>query len=436
MTRSNTRLRLGDITRFVSGGTPSKQVPRYWGGDTPWVSAKDLKSLHIDSSIDTLSASGRDVASLVPQGTLLILVRGMTLFKSIPIGIAARELAINQDLKGLITNDAVSPKFLAYSLLAKEGELLQMVEAAGHGTGRLDTDALKDVLIRVPSLAEQNLIASAIATWDTAIQKTEQLIAAKERSSKALMQRVFRTGSYPRRRLSELTHRITRKNVVGDGHPLTISGAEGLVSQSRYFGKRIAAERTEHYTLLKRGEYAYNKSYSAGYPLGAIKRLDAYDEGIVSTLYLCFALNDSKALISDYFVYFCEAGGFNHQIYQVAQEGARNHGLLNVTAEDFFSMTMPIPPRAVQERVVKALGAAMQELALLRNQLAALQAQKRGLMQKLLTGQWRLPVADAPSPPAPLPLAGEGSKKGGVGGTSSLLRAGEGRRRPGEGRHG
>lgn len=181
MKRSTTKLRLGDITSFVSGGTPSKQIPRYWGGDTPWVSAKDLKSLHIDSSIDTLSGSGRDMASLVPKGTLLILVRGMTLFKSIPIGIASRELAINQDLKGLVTNDAISPEFLAYSLLAKESELLQMVEAAGHGTGRLDTDALKDVLVRVPSLPEQHQISSAIATWDTAIQKTEQLIAAKER---------------------------------------------------------------------------------------------------------------------------------------------------------------------------------------------------------------------------------------------------------------
>ena len=92
-----------------------------------------------------------------------------------------------------------------------------------------------------------------------------------------------------------------------------------------------------------------------------------HDEGIVSTLYLCFALDGSEAPISDYFAYYCEAGGFNHQIYQVAQEGARNHGLLNVTAEDFFSMTMPVPPRDVQKRVVKVLGAVMQELVLLRN---------------------------------------------------------------------
>jgi type I restriction enzyme S subunit len=98
---TTTRHRLGDLASFVSGGTPSKQIAEYWGGHTPWVSAKDLKSLHINSSIDTLSEEGRKVASLVAPGTLLILVRGMSLFKSIPLGIAGLEVAINQDLKGL-----------------------------------------------------------------------------------------------------------------------------------------------------------------------------------------------------------------------------------------------------------------------------------------------------------------------------------------------
>ncbi len=263
----------------------------------------------------------------------------------------------------------------------------------GLAVKHLHLGDLRKLKVFLPPLEHQREIAERLSTWDTATQKTEQLIAAKERSSRALMQRVFGPSAYPYLRLSEFTRRVTRKNIDGNGHPLTISGAEGLVSQSRYFGKRIAAKQTERYTLLKRGEFAYNKSYSTGYPLGAIKRLDSHDEGIVSTLYLCFALEESKAPLGDYFAYFCEAGGFNHQIYQVAQEGARNHGLLNVTAEDFFSMRMPVPPREVQERVVRALGAAMQELALLRDQLAALREQKRGLMQKLLTGQWRLPVS-------------------------------------------
>jgi|688.fasta_scaffold402204_2 type I restriction enzyme S subunit len=289
---------------------------------------------------------------------------------------------------------ALDQYFLA--VIVQSHRFIQMVKSSKTETAvpHISPNDIRDFVVALPSLPEQRTIARIMQAWDTAIQKTEQLIAAKERLTRALMRRVFEPTNYPCVRISEFARRITRKNTEGNGHPLTISGAEGLVSQSRYFGKRIAAEHTEHYTLLKHGEFAYNKSYSAGYPLGAIKRLDAHDEGIVSTLYLCFALEEGKAPISDYFAYFCEAGGFNRQIYQVAQEGARNHGLLNVTAEDFFSMRMPFPPSEVQERVVRTLTSAMRELTLLRDQLVALRAQKRGLMQKLLTGQWRLPVHD------------------------------------------
>jgi len=162
------------------------------------------------------------------------------------------------------------------------------------------------------------------------------------------------------------------------------------VSQSQYFDKRIAAETTAHYTLLTRGEFAYNRSYSAGYPYGAIKRLDAHNVGIVSSLYLCFALKKKVQLLSDYLAYYCEAGGFNHQIHRYAQEGARNHGLLNVATSDFFAMTLPLPLLEQQTRVVNILNSSAQELALLRDSLRHLREQKRGLMQKLLTGQWRI----------------------------------------------
>lgn len=302
---------------------------------------------------------------------------------------------LNQHIYRIRPKMGVHKRWLYYAL----SEVTAEIESKAHGFKTSLVHVRKADITRarisLPDEHEQEAVAKALGCWDIAIRKTEQLTAAKERSHKALMQRLFRASFYPSRRLSEFTRRITRKNTEGNGHPLTISGAEGLVSQSRYFGKRIAAERTEHYTLLRRGEFAYNKSSSAGYPLGAIKRLDAHDEGIVSTLYLCFALDGEHAPLSDYFAGFCESGGLNHQIYQVAQEGARNHGLLNVTADDFFSMKMPVPPRDVQERAVRSLGAATRELALLREQLAAFRTQKRGLMQKLLTGQWRLPNLEA-----------------------------------------
>lgn len=288
------------------------------------------------------------------------------------------------------------PQFLALQLQSDRGRDYLLSCAKGStGLSTLNTAQLKAFPLLIPSIREQSAIVEAIACWDMTIDKTGQLIAAKERCLKGLMQRLLRVRNRPYMRLKDFTHRVVRKNSSGNGHPLTISGVDGLVSQSNYFGKRIAAENTEHYTLIKRGEFAYNRSYSSGYPLGAIKRLEAYAEGIVSTLYLCFALDNQETLLSDYFAYYCESGAFNHQIYQIAQEGARNHGLLNVTAEDFFSMSMQVPSIEDQARVVEILHNATRGLSLLGDQLAALRVQKRGLMQKLLTGQWRVPLTTA-----------------------------------------
>lgn len=331
--------------------------------------------------------------SRLKGGDILLSIRG-TVGR---LGVVPNELTganITQDTARIRISCSETRAYVYQALQSDELQVQMRDHIVGQAVKGINIRDVKRLRLFLPNTRQtQKYIAELLTTQDIAIQTTEQLIAAKERSCKALMQRAFRTSSFLRRRLSEFTRRVTRKNVEGDGHPLTISGAEGLVSQSRYFGKRIAADKAEHYTLLKRGEYAYNKSSSAGYPLGAIKRLDAYEEGIVSTLYLCFELEEGKAPISDYFAFFCEAGGFNHQIYQVAQEGARNHGLLNITAEDFFAMKMPVPPLGAQERVVRVLGAAKQELALLRGQLAAMKNQKRGLMQKLLTGQWRLAIS-------------------------------------------
>lgn len=393
MKHTTSKLRLGDITRFVSGGTPSKQVPRYWGGSTPWVSAKDLKSLHVDSSIDTLTDAGRDAASLVPRGTLLILVRGMTLFKSIPIGIASRELAINQDLKGLITNDAVSPEFLAYSLLAKESELLQMVEAAGHGTGRLDTDALKDVLVRVPSPPEQHQIASAIATWDTAIQKKEQLIAAKAKRKAALMAELL-TG---RRRLTgfqtawrswhlgELFRERVETNRK-DLPLLSITREEGVVPRSSLERKDTSNADKSKYLRICPGDIGYN-TMRMWQGVSAL----SHHEGVVSPAYtVCIPGPEIDGTFVSYLFKLPEVV---HLFYRYSQ--GLTSDTWNLKFHHFAAIRVRIPEPDEQIAIASLLSILDEELALIKQQRDALVQQKRGLMHKLLTGQWRLPVQEA-----------------------------------------
>lgn len=125
-----------------------------------------------------------------------------------------------------------------------------------------------------------------------------------------------------------------QKNKENNNTILTISGRDGLVDQMTYFNKQIASKNVTGYYLIKKGEFAYNKSYSQGYPMGAIKMLSNYEKGVVSTLYICFKLNDEQSC--DFYQHYFESGLQNRFIEKVAQEGARNHGLLNIGVNDFL----------------------------------------------------------------------------------------------------
>ncbi|MCG8427178.1 MAG: restriction endonuclease subunit S [Chromatiales bacterium] len=182
---------LGEIAVFKSGSTPSKSNSGYWGGDTPWVSAKDLKSFVISDSILKLTDSGKSVAKMAPENSLLILVRGMTLHKDIPISVAGREVAFNQDIKALIVSEGIEPNYLMYYMLSQKDKILQLVDSAGHGTGRLNTDSLKNFPILMPPMNEQKRFVEILSTAQREIDLIEQKLELLKKQKRGLMQKLF-----------------------------------------------------------------------------------------------------------------------------------------------------------------------------------------------------------------------------------------------------
>ena len=181
---------LGSCAQFVSGGTPSKESAEYWGGDFPWVTARDMKSLRLFKSALTLTEKGRAVAAVAavaPSNSILVLTRGMTLLKDLPVCLIQREMAFNQDVKALIAMDGIDPLFLAYQILINKPGILGLVDTAGHGTGRLDTDLLKQYEIRLAPLEEQQRIVKAIRTWDDAEARSQRQLELLKEEKKALM---------------------------------------------------------------------------------------------------------------------------------------------------------------------------------------------------------------------------------------------------------
>ena len=183
-------------------------------------------------------------------------------------------------------------------------------------------------------------------------------------------------------RLKDKFDRLSRKNAEGNTNVLTISAQYGLINQEEFFKKEIASDDKSNYYLLHRGEFAYNKSYSNGYPFGAIKRLSRYDKGVVSPLYICFSANNNNACPEYYEQYF-EAGRLNHEIQAYAQEGARNHGLLNISVIDFFNSKIIVPPIAEQKRIAKILSAQDKFIECYEKKIEQLKRMKKYYLQNM-----------------------------------------------------
>ena len=199
-------------------------------------------------------------------------------------------------------------------------------------------------------------------------------------------------------KLSDFTKRVTRKNSNNESDlPLTISSLDGLISQSSFFDRQIASKDMSGYFLLKHGEFAYNKSYSKGFEFGSIKRLDKYPMGTLSTLYICFHLIQND---SDFMKYYFDSLKWYEQVYRISAEGARNHGLLNVSPHDFFSTKHVLPVLPEQKKIADFLSSFDKRIETTQKKLATLEKLKKGFMQKIFSQQLRFKDDDGNEYPA------------------------------------
>ena len=284
-------------------------------------------------------------------------------------------------------------------------DIFSFLSRQGAGRYKLNKASLEKMPLLLPPIVEQKKIAQILSTWDKAISVTEKLLTNSQQQKKVLMQQLL-TGkkrllddngaryseTWELYALSQLFQRVTTKNNGKSTNVVTISGQYGLIKQEEFFKKSVASDTLDGYFLLKKGQFAYNKSYSNGYPMGAIKRLNRYPEGVVTTLYICFELSTHQELFGDYWEHYFESGFLNNSLSQIAHEGGRAHGLLNVKPSDFFSLKVLVPGFEEQQKIAAVLSAADAEISTLEKKLACLKDEKKALMQQLLTGKRRVKV--------------------------------------------
>lgn len=277
----------------------------------------------------------------------------------------------------------------------------------GNSGARSDRFSINDnVFVNLPiqhpkSEGEQRKIGILLSTLDKLIHKLELKLEKLRNIKQSLLSKMFTNvngwgyavplirfknynDAWQIIKLGNITERIVRKNSnLESTLPLTISAQYGLIDQGDFFNACIASKDLSNYYLIRNGEFAYNKSSSDGYPYGAIKRLDKYDKGVLSTLYIVFSLNDQKAQ-SDYIAAFYDTGYWHKEIVKCAAEGARNHGLLNISAEDFFDTILTLPNDKEEQQAIGIYFRKVGEIISKENEkLTKIRTMKQSLMQKM-----------------------------------------------------
>ena len=262
--------------------------------------------------------------------------------------------------------DALFVKICLGSPLIKKQFIMKSKTTAFTTIGQDDITSCDGLF---PVLAEQRKISEFFSNLDNLITLHQRKCEETKILKKYMLQKMFPkngelfpeirfegfTDAWEQRKLGEVCERVTRKNKNGESDlPLTIASQHGLIDQRDFFNKVVAAKDMSNYYLLKKGEFAYNKSYSNGFDYGSIKRLNAYEQGCLSTLYICFGIT-SDDIESDYLECYFDTLKWYGDVSQICAEGARNHGLLNVDTKAFFDeVTIEMPSSKEEQKKISA----------------------------------------------------------------------------------
>ena len=394
--------RLGELcTKIGSGVTPRGGQNVYLSQGRPFMRSQNVANGYLlldDVVFIDERTHQKQKSTEIELDDVLLNITGASIGRS---AIATSEIVggnVNQHVCIIRLKDKTLSYYICTFLLSYIGQKqIDSYQAGGNREG-LNYDQIASFKICIPSSEETIQIWNYLSLWDTAIERQSELIEKLKLRKRALMQLLLTgkkrlpgfSGEWKRIKLGDIAERSTRKNEEDNKNVVTISAQRGFVVQTDFFNKSVASETLDNYYLVHKDEFCYNKSYSNGYPMGAIKRLKTFDKAVVTTLYICFKLKNKASVNIDYFEQYCESGIFNKELVKVANEGGRAHGLLNVTPSDFFNMHMRIPNIDEQNAIANVLVNADKEIELANEKLSYLQSQKRGLMQQLLTGKKRI----------------------------------------------
>lgn len=381
-------MRLGETGKVVTGNTPSRTDLSLWNGDFCWATAKDFKEKYINDTVEKITEKGCNGARLLPKGAILI-----TCIASIGNNaIAAVPLATNQQINSIVVSDDFNNEWLYYQLdFYKQNLELLASKTAVPLINKSEFEKLK---LPIPPLPEQQKIAEILSTWDDAITNCKNTIITLKDRNKGLAQQLL-TGKkrlsgfsekWAVKKIKDFSLEISIKNKNDDALiVLSCTKHNGLVPSLEYFGRKIYSDNLKTYKIVEKDVFAYATNHIEE---GSIGYQSKYEKALISPMYTVFKTEES---INDEFLFRVLKSNTYIQEYQKRMEGSidRRGGL---RWQEFSKIKVNVPSYEEQSAIALVLETADQELKSYETKLEALQLQKKGLMQQLLTGKIRVNV--------------------------------------------
>jgi len=369
----------------VSDGVPVIKVKNIIGG----------RVLEDDLLRTSLQIHNQYKRAEVNQGDLLLTIRGTTgRVAIVPPSLAGAN--ITQDTARIRVSSDDDPMYVFYALQSPSVQQQIDLNTVGQAVKGINIAEVRKLKIFHPDASEQKKIAQILSTWDEAISTTEQLLANSQQQKKALMQQLLTgkkrlldtnevrfSGEWKEVRLKSVLREVKTRNKDNSiDRVLSVTNHSGFVLPEDQFSKRVASDDVSNYKVVKNGEYGYNPSRLN---VGSFARLDSYEEGLLSPMYVVFSVNE-KLLNSDYFMNWMSSNEAKQRISGSTQGSVRD----SVGFDSLCGFPFKLPPMEEQQKIAAVLSTADQEISALQQKLEALKQEKKALMQQLLTGKRRV----------------------------------------------
>ena len=372
--------RIGDFGKVITGNTPPTEDTDNYGNAYKFVSPADISdSKYIEATEKHLSEKGFSISRQMPIGTVLFTCIGSTIGKC---AIANETLTSNQQINAIICDTKHSGEYLYYELSHRSNKIKQI--AGEQAVPIINKSTFENYKVLCPPLI--------LSLWDTAIAKQTALIEQLTLRKRGLMQQLLTGkkrlkgfgGEWEKIKFKEIFQRKTQ--IVNDSSNVQVLSVtkEGIVSQKEYFNKEVASDDTSKYLLVEKGDLAMS---GLNFWMGSCHILTQYEKGIISPAYKVFSIRDGFSI--EYIVNFVQSYNFKSSLLGSSVIGA-SIVRRNLDLEMLEEWTYLLPSLPEQKAISDILTYADKEIETQKQKLAAMQTQKKGLMQVLLTGKRRI----------------------------------------------